>query len=101
MIGIIDEFGIESFIPSQGNLKQALLLIIRSKLNFYRITIFFYLDFTDKEINKIQHLVRSQEVRSYNEAGIIILEKLNSLNKVKAKTDKLLRRFYMLRDRLK
>jgi len=40
-------------------------------------------------------------VKLYNEAGIIIIEKINSLNKGNSKIDKLLNRFYKLRDRFK
>lgn len=96
MIGIVDEFGIESFMPLQGNLYQAFLLIIRSKINFQRNTLFYCLDFTDREINRIQHLIGSREVKSYNEAGIIIAEKLDK----STKKEKLLNRFYRLRERL-
>lgn len=100
MIGIIDEFGIESFIPLEGHYKEAFLFIIRSKVNLQRNAVFFYLDFIDKEINKIKNLIESHSVKSFNEAGIIIIEKLNSLNKASTKTDKLLNRFYKLRKRL-
>lgn len=99
IIGIVDEFGIESFAPLEGNLKQAFIFFIRSKLNLNRIAIFYCLEFTDKEINKINNLIQSHDVKSYDEAGIIILEKLNSI-KSTAKTKKLLNRFYKLRERL-
>jgi len=62
---------------------------------------FFCLDFTDKEIIKINNLVSTRDVKLYNEAGIIIIEKINSLNKGNSKIDKLLNRFYKLRDRFK
>jgi len=97
MIGIVDEFGVESFIPFET--RQAFLLMLRAKLNLQRIAVFYYLDFTDKEINKINHLISSHEVKSYNEAGIIVLEKLNSIKSI-TKTNKLLNRFYKLRERL-
>lgn len=99
MIGIIDEFGIESFMPFEGNYKQAFIFFIRSKLNIQKNVIFFCIDFTDKEINKIKNLVESHEVKSFNEAGIIIIEKLISQNKASNKTNKLLNRFYKLRER--
>jgi len=98
MIGIIDELGVESFIPF--DVRQAFLLMLRAKLNQQRTAIFYCLDFTDKEINKIFNLIESREVKSYNEAGIIALEKLNSQNKASTKTNKLLNRFYKLRERL-
>lgn len=97
MIGIIDDFGIESFMPLEGNSNQALMLIIRAKVNFHRNEIFYCLDLTDKEINRINHLVGSHEVKSFNEAGIIILKKLSK----NAKIEKLLDRFYKLRERIK
>ena len=97
MIGIVDEFGIESFI--QFDARQSFLLMLRAKLNQQRTVIFYCLDFTDKEINKINNLISSHEVKSYNEAGIIVLEKLISI-KSTTKTNKLLNRFYKLRERL-
>lgn len=97
MIGIIDEFGIENFMPLDGHLKEAFLFFIRAKINLQRNAVFFCLDFTDKEINKINNLVMSRKVKSYNEAGIIVLEKLNSLNRNSIKIIKLLNRFYKLR----
>lgn len=99
MIGIIDEFGIENFIPLEGNLKQAFIFFIRSK--FQRNAVFFCLDFMEKEINKIRNLAESHEVKSFNDAGIIIIKKINFLNKSNAKTNKLLSRFYELRARFK
>lgn len=97
MIGIIDEYGIESFIPLESNYKQAFLFFIRAKINLTRNAIFFCLDFTGKEINKINNLVLSHKVKSFNEAGIIIIEKINSLNKGSSRINKLLKRFYKLR----
>lgn len=102
MIGIIDEFGIENFIPLESNYKQAFLFFIRAKINIQRSAVFFCLDFTDKEISKIRSLVESHKVSSFNDAGIIVIEKLNSSgNKRNTKTEKLLNRFYKLRDRLR
>lgn len=101
MIGIIDEFGIESFMPLEGHLKEAFFFIIRSKLNIQKNVIFFCLDFTEKEINKIRNLTESHEVKLFNEAGIIVIGKLDSQNKASTKTDKLLSRFYQLRARFK
>lgn len=101
MIGIIDEFGIDSFIPLESNLKEAFFFIIRSKLNLQRNTVFFCIDFTDNEINRIRNLVESHEVKLFNQAGIFIIEKINSLNKDNAKIDKLLNRFYEFRERFK
>lgn len=100
MIGIIDEYGIENFIPLVGNYKRAFLFFIKSKINIQGNVVFFCLDFTGKEINKINNFVLSREVKSFNEAGIIIAEKINSLNKTSAKTNKLLARFYKLRENL-
>lgn len=100
MIGIIDEYGIENFIPLEGNYRQSFLFFIRAKINLQGNAIFFCLDFTGKEINKINNLVLSHEVKSFNEAGIIIAEKINSLNKTSVKINKLLTRFYKLREKL-
>jgi len=97
MTGIIDEFGIESFISLEGHLKEAFLFFIRSKLA--RNAIFFCIDFTDEEINRINNLVESHDVKLFNDAGITVIEKINSLNKGNAKIEKLLRRFYDLRRR--
>ena len=99
MIGIIDEFGIESFIPLERHLKEAFFFIIRSK--FQKNAVFFFIDFTEKEVTKINNLVSSHEVKSYNEAGIFIIEKLSSQNKTSIKTERLLNRFYELRERFK
>lgn len=101
MIGIIDEFGIDSFIPLEGHYKEALLFIIRSKINLQRNAVFFCIDYTEKEVNKINNLVSSHEVKSYNDAGVAIIEKINLLNKGNAKTDNLLNRFYKLKERFK
>lgn len=98
MIGMIDEYGVENFITLESNYRQAFLFFIRSKINIQRNVVFFCLDFTDKEINKIKNLVMSRKVQSFNEAGIIILEKINSSNKASIKINKLLNRFYKLRD---
>lgn len=99
MIGIIDEFGIDSFVPLEGNYKQAFIFFIKSK--FKRNAVFFCLDFTDKEINKIRNLVESHEVKSFNDAGIFVIEKLILLNNASTKTKNLLNRFYRLRERFK
>ena len=98
MTGIIDEFGIDCFISLEGHLKEALLFFIRSKLA--RNEVFFCIDLTDKEVNRINNLVSSHEVKLFNEAGIIIVEKKNTIDKGNAKTGKLARRFYELRERL-
>ena len=97
MIGIVDALGIESFIPLEGHYNEAFLFIIRSKVNLQRSAVFYCLDFTDKEVNKVKNLVESHVVKSYNEAGIIIIEKLISSNMASTKTTKLLNRFYKLR----
>lgn len=97
MIGIIDEFGIESFTPFDAG--QSFLLMLRAKLNQQRTAVFYCLEFTDKEINKINHLISSNDVRAYNEASIIIVEKLNSIKQT-ANIKKLLNRFYELKERL-
>ena len=101
MIGIIDEFGIDSFMTLEGHLKEAFLFIIRSKLNLQRSVVFFCLDFTDREINKIRNLAESHEVKSFNEAGIFVIEKINLQNNGNIKTDRLIKRFYELRDRFR
>ena len=44
-MGIIDEFGIDSFMTLEGNYKQAFLFFSRSK--FQRNAVFFCIDFTD------------------------------------------------------
>ncbi|MCL5772314.1 MAG: hypothetical protein M1479_08580 [Actinobacteria bacterium] len=72
MIGIVDEFGIDSFMPLEDNYKQAFIFFIRSKLSLNRSVTFFCLDFTEKEISKINNIVSSHEVKQYNEAGIMI-----------------------------
>lgn len=99
MIGIVDEFGVESFMPLEGNLKQVLLLNIRSKVNFQRNAIFFCLDFTEKEVIKMNSLIESSKVKSFNEAGIMIVEKINFQCSIR-QTEKLLGRFYKLRNRI-
>lgn len=101
MIGIVDEFGIESFISFEGHYKEAISFIIRSKINIQRTALFFCLDFTDDEIDNIKRLASSREVKSFNEAGITILEKLNSIvGTDNANISKLLKRFYELRNRI-
>ena len=98
MIGIVDEFGIESFIPLEGHYKEVFLFIIRCKINLQRNAVFFCLDFTDEEIDKINNLIEAYTVQAFIEAGMIVTEKLDSINKSNhTETNKMLNRIYKLR----
>ena len=94
---MIDEFGIKNCISLEGHLKEALLFFIRSKLA--RNEVFFCIDLTDREINRIKNLVESHDVKLFNKAGIFIIEKLNSQNKGNKKINRLLSRFNELKER--
>ena len=98
MIGIVDALGIESFVPLEGHQREAFLFRLRSKVNPQRNAVFFCLDFTDEEIDKINNLIESYEVQSFIEAGIIVTEKLDAINKTShTQTNKMLNRIYKLR----
>jgi hypothetical protein len=97
MIGIVDALGIESFIPLEGHQREVFIFNLRSKANQQRNAINYCLDFTDGEIEKINNLLKEKTEQSFVEAGIIVTEKLDSINKTNhARTDKLLKRFYKL-----
>ena len=98
MIGIVDALGIESFIPLEGHYREAFLFRLRSKFNPQRNAVFFCLDFTDEEIDKINNLIETYEVKSFIKAGIIVTEKLDTINKTShTQTNKMLNRIYKLR----
>src|SRR5680860_1198107 len=81
MIGIVDAFGLESFIPLEGNQRKAFMFNMRSKANQQRNAINYFLDFTDEEIEKINNLIKTKTEQAFIEAGIIVTEKLDSINK--------------------
>ena len=98
MIGIVDALGIDSFIPLEGHYRETFLFRLRSKFNTQRNAVFFCLDFTDEEIDKINNLIETYEVKSFIEAGIRVTEKLDSINKTShTETNKMLNRIYKLR----
>jgi len=98
MIGIVDALGIESFIPLEGHYREAFLFKIRAKANPQRNAVFFCLDFTDEEIDKINNLIESYTMQSFIEAGIIVTEKLDSINKTfHTQTNKKLYKIYKIR----
>jgi len=81
MIGIVDSLGLESFITLDGHKREAFMFSLRSKVNQQRNAISFCLDFTDEEIDKINSLIKVKTEESFIEAGIIVTEKLDSINK--------------------
>ena len=98
MIGIIDALGIESFITFKGNENQAFIFKLRAKANPQRNAIYYCLDFTDNEIEKINNLIYSREKQAFIEAGTIVTKKLDSLNKIfHTETNKKLHEIYKLR----
>jgi len=98
MIGIVDALGIESFIPLEGHQKEAFLFSLRSKANQQRNAVYFCLNLTDEEIEKINNLIETKTEQSFVEAGIIITEKLDSINKTfHTETNKKLHEIYKLR----
>ena len=54
---------------------------LRSKANQQRNAVSFCLDFTGEEIEKINNLINAKTEQSFVEAGIIVTEKLDSINK--------------------
>jgi hypothetical protein len=98
MIGIVDALGIESFIPLEDHQKEAFMFSLRSKANNQRNAISYCLNFTDEEIEKINSLLKEKTEQSFVEAGIIITEKLDSINKTfHTETNKNIYRIYKLR----
>jgi len=98
MIGIVDALGIESFITFKGNENQAFIFKLRAKANPQRNAIYYCLDFTDEEIEKINNLLKEKTEQSFVETGMIVTEKLDSLNKTSyTKTNKELYKIYKLR----
>lgn len=98
MIGIVDALGIESFISLEGHQREAFMFSLRSKANQQRNAVSFCLNLTGEEIKKINSLIETKTEQSFIEAGIIITEKLDSLNKTShTKTNKKLYEIYRLR----
>lgn len=98
MIGIVDALGIESFISLVGHQREAFIFSLRSKANQQRNAVSFCLDFTGEEIEKINSLIEAKTEQSFVEVGIIITEKLDSINKTfHTKTNKKLYEIYNLR----
>ena len=98
MIGIVDALGIESFIPLEGHQREAFIFSLRSKANQQRNAINYCLDFTDEEIKKINNLIEVKTEQSFVEAGVIVTEKLDSLNRTfHTKANKKLYEIYKLR----
>ena len=98
MIGIVDALGIESFIPLEGHQRETFIFNLRAKANQQRNAISFCLGFTGEEIKKINNLIKIETEQSFVEAGIIVTEKLDSLNKTShTKTNKKLYEIYKLR----
>ena len=98
MIGIVDALGLESFIPLEGNQREAFMFNMRSKANKQRNAVSFCLDFTGEEIEKISSLIEAKTEQSFIEAGIIVTEKLDSINKtLHTETNKKLYEIYNLR----
>ena len=98
MIGIVDALGIESFIQLEGHQREAFIFSLRSKANQQRNAISFCLDFTDEEIEKVNNLIKAKTEQSFIEAGMIVTEKLDSINKtLHTETNKNLYKIYKLR----
>ena len=98
MIGIVDALGIESFISLEGHQREAFMFSLRSKANQQRNAISFCLDFTGEEIEKINSLIETKTEQSFVEAGIIVTEKLDPINKTfHTETNKKLYEIYKLR----
>jgi len=98
MIGIVDALGIESFIPLECHQREAFIFSLRAKANQQRNAISFCLDFADKEIEKINSLIGTKTEQSFVEAGMIVTEKLDSINKTfHTETNKKLYEIYKLR----
>jgi hypothetical protein len=98
MIGIVDALGIESFIPLEGHQKEAFLFSLRSKANQQRNAISYCLNFTDEEIEKINNLINTKTEQSFVEAGMVVTEKIDSINKTfHTITNKNLYKIYKLR----
>ena len=98
MIGIVDALGIESFITLEGHHREAIIFNLRSKANQQRNAVNYCLDFTDEEIEKINNLIETKTEKSFVDAGIIVTEKLDSMNKTNnTETNKKLHEIYKLR----